>query len=84
MSLMLEDKISSSMYTNSKGEIVVRTIPSIALPSEWNDITIENNVLGNPTVVKYFLNSIFLLKVNILIPFLHPFCFPPLIFIFLK
>lgn len=62
---MLEDKISSSMYTNSKGEIVVRTIPSIALPSEWNDITIENNVLGNPTIVKYFLNSIFLLKVNI-------------------
>lgn len=62
---MLEDKISSSMYKNSKGEVVVRTIPSIALPSEWNDITIENNVLGNPTIVKYFLNSIFLLKVNI-------------------
>lgn len=65
MSLVLEDKIAATIYRNDSGEMVLRTVPAVSLPSKWDDIVISNNVSGNPTEVKYYLDSTFLLKVTI-------------------
>lgn len=65
----VDEKISKAYYQNESGEWVLRaginSLPAVALPSKWDDIAITNNDANAPTIIKYYLDSEFLMKVTI-------------------